>query len=471
MTKTAQFLVVVLLYCLVAASVSAQASYRDAERWFNALSFENRAGIQLALIWTGDYNGLVDGALGRRTYRSIQAYQQNIGAPPTGTLSRRQFDELMALASGVMDELGFDFVSDQTTGLTLALPTAIVFAAGPTRRGYHWASPDKSVEVETVAMPVTERSYLQLYERLSRERPNRRVTYRTFKPSFFVVSGYVGTTKFYSRFQPGPVATRGFSLAWDPSLGPIMDRLAVAMSSLLLYDNSDSEPFTAEPDKRDSPEPEQRAADEFFQGTGFFVSTAGHLVTNDHVVERCRDVVIRLADGQVSEARIVARSSDDDLAILEAEMAPDAVAGFRSGQPVRVGEGIVVFGFPLAGTFGMSSGVLTTGHVSALAGPGDHPGLLQMSAPVQSGNSGSPLLDQSGNVIGVVTWKSGILSVPEGLELLQNMNFAVKSSVVINMLDAHGVPYMTKPSDVEKAVTDIADEARQYTALVVCLRS
>jgi hypothetical protein len=100
--------------------------------------------------------------------------------------------------------------------------------------------------------------------------------------------------------------------------------------------------------------------------------------------------------------------------------------------------------------------------------PGDYSGILQMSAPVQSGNSGGPLIDQSGNVIGVVTWKSGLLFGDGKIEVLQNMNFAVKSSVVTNLLDAHGVPYVTAASEMDEPTTDIAEAARQYTALVVC---
>jgi S1-C subfamily serine protease len=85
--------------------------------------------------------------------------------------------------------------------------------------------------------------------------------------------------------------------------------------------------------------------------------------------------------------------------------------------------------------------------------PGIISGILQMSAPVQSGNSGGPLIDQSGNVIGVVTWKSGLLFGDGKIEVLQNMNFAVKSSVVTNLLDAHGVPYVTAASEIDEPTT------------------
>lgn len=470
MTILARLIAVLLLSVLMGASVTAQAGYRDAERWFNALPLDDRSAIQLALIWVGTYNGLVDGEVGRRTYRSIQEYQRSIDAPPTGILSRPQLEELMALSGRLMDEIGFDVVSDEATGLRLALPMALLSPSGPTRRGFRWASPDRAVEVETISMPVAEQGYEQLYQRLSRDRASRRVTYRTFKPSFFVVSGYTGGRKFYSRFQPSPTATRGFSLAWDPSLSPVLDRVAVAMSSLVAHESGMPDQATTEvvPEEPVAPEPEDRTTGELSQGTAFFVSPAGHLVTNDHVVERCRDAAIRLPDGQVGGATILARSSRDDLAILKATIAPAAVAEFRDGQPVRVGEGVVVYGFPLVGKFGMTGGVLTTGHVSALAGPGDHSGILQMTAPVQTGNSGGPLLDQSGNVIGVVTWKSGLLPTEGGFEVVQNMNFAVKSSIVTNLLQTHRVPYLSKVSDTELPTTDIADAARQYTALVIC---
>lgn len=446
-----------------------QTSYPEAERWFNSLAFDDRAGIQLALIWVGAYNGLIDGQFGRRTHGAIIGYQQNIGTSLTGILSPSELPELRAKAARVMREIGFDVMVEPRAGLKLGLPLGLLPRSGPTRRGFSWWSPDRSIEVETVSVPVAEQSYLELYEWLSRERPNRRVTYRTLKPTFFVVSGQTGGARnFYARFMPGPTATRGFSLAWDASLSPVVDRVAVAMSSLLMLDDGAEAEPPQPPADFARRAPQVPGTGSLSTGSGFFVSPAGHLVTNQHVVEDCREIVIRLADGRVGGARIIAISTRDDLAVVKVDMAPPAAAQFRVGQPVRLGEGVVVFGFPLVGSLGTTSGVLTTGHVSALAGPGDHPGILQMSAPVQSGNSGAPLIDQSGNVIGVVTWKSGMLFGDGKIEVLQNMNFAVKSSVVTNLLDAHGVPYLTAVSELDKPITDIAEAARQYTALVVC---
>jgi S1-C subfamily serine protease len=175
-----------------------------------------------------------------------------------------------------------------------------------------------------------------------------------------------------------------------------------------------------------------------------------------------------MADGTIARATVLARTKEDDLALLKVDLKPPAVARFRKGHSVRLGESVVIFGFPLVGSLGTSSGLLTAGHISALAGPEDHPDILQMTAPVQSGSSGGPLLDQSGNVIGVVAWKAG-LRVAEGtIEVLQNMNFAIKSTVVTNLLEARGVPYLSAPSNSESSVTEIAEAVQKYTAMVVC---
>ena len=94
----------------------------------------------------------------------------------------------------------------------------------------------------------------------------------------------------------------------------------------------------------------------------------------------------------------------NDLALITVNTRPTTFASFRSG--VRLGEGVAAFGFPLAGLLA-TSGNFTLGNVTAVAGLGDDTRILQISAPVQPGNSGGPLLDYSGNVVGVVEGKLG----------------------------------------------------------------
>jgi S1-C subfamily serine protease len=130
-------------------------------------------------------------------------------------------------------------------------------------------------------------------------------------------------------------------------------------------------------------------------GTGFFVSTAGHLLSNEHVIEGCSKISARLASGEIFPLSLVATDSANDLALLKAPTG-GATATFRRG-PAPLGERIVVYGFPLAGTLSIS-GNLTTGAISAVAGISGDPSKYQISAPIQSGNSGGAVLDESGLV-------------------------------------------------------------------------
>jgi S1-C subfamily serine protease len=189
-----------------------------------------------------------------------------------------------------------------------------------------------------------------------------------------------------------------------------------------------------------APPPKAKAAAKGSTGSGFFITKDGHVLTNAHVVGSCTNLVVRTAQGTTAPASILSRSEHDDLAILKADVKTDHVAAIRANPSPRAGEAIVVYGFPLSGLLS-SSGNATTGGISALAGLRNDSRHLQISAPVQPGNSGGPLVDMSGNVVGVVFSKLDALRVARATEdIPQNINFAIKSSVAANFLDAGGLP-------------------------------
>jgi TPR repeat protein len=136
-------------------------------------------------------------------------------------------------------------------------------------------------------------------------------------------------------------------------------------------------------------------------GSGFFVAGNGEVLTNAHVVEGCfwADVA---APGIAASAPITARDAQADLALLKVPQRSPAIASLR--LTARQGENIYVYGFPLTGLLS-SGGNFTAGTVTALSGLHDDSRSLQISAPVQPGNSGGPLLDETGNVVGVVVAK------------------------------------------------------------------
>lgn len=197
-------------------------------------------------------------------------------------------------------------------------------------------------------------------------------------------------------------------------------------------------------------------------GTGFFITRQGHVLTNAHVVDGCREVTVARVDEAPSAARIVSSDKQNDLALLMTEAFAPAAAVFRS-RPVRQGETIIAYGFPYAGSLS-SGGVITTGSINALSGLRDDTRYFQISAPVQPGNSGGPLLDATGAVVGVVS--SGLRG--RGSSAPQNVNFAIKADVARTFLSTNNLSPDGTAGGRELSIPDIGDRARTFTAFIEC---
>jgi S1-C subfamily serine protease len=205
-------------------------------------------------------------------------------------------------------------------------------------------------------------------------------------------------------------------------------------------------------------------------GSGFAVSRATHIVTNAHVVNACKSLRV-LSGVQQSSARVLAMDTDADLAVLQSSLSVSKTLAMRSQPALRLGESVIAFGFPLTGALSQG-GNLTTGNVSALAGLRDDPRYLQITAPVQPGNSGGPLLDAGGNVIGVITAKLDALAIAKRTgDVPQNVNFAVKADVLEAFLQAHKIPYDVAVTDAQLAVADVAEVAKQSSVRIECTPS
>jgi len=162
--------------------------------------------------------------------------------------------------------------------------------------------------------------------------------------------------------------------------------------------------------------------------------------------------------------------STADLAILRLPEPVTEAALVRGDSPVKPGEALVVVGFPLQGLLSSQPSV-TAGIVSRLAGPRDDPHQLQITAPVQPGNSASPLLDASGAVAGVVVAKlNGLRIVKRTGAIPENVNFAVNAKYARPLLDRSGVPHQTATADETLSTPAIAERALKFTVLVQCFR-
>ena len=159
------------------------------------------------------------------------------------------------------------------------------------------------------------------------------------------------------------------------------------------------------------------------QGSGFFVNEGGHIITNRHVVEDAIRAEIKTAEGKVySVAKVVAEDREGDLVRLSVDIRGDTVKPISLSRNLpEAGERILVIGSPLGLEQTVSEGI-----VSAIRGSGR---LIQITAPISHGSSGSPVVNMKGQVIGVAT-----LIFTEG----QNLNFAVAAERISKMKSGEG---------------------------------
>jgi S1-C subfamily serine protease len=154
----------------------------------------------------------------------------------------------------------------------------------------------------------------------------------------------------------------------------------------------------------------------------------------------------------------MAFNQTSELASLMSSEKPNAWASLRGGSAPQVAETVMTMTFPV-------------GIISALAGFGNERRMIQISTLVQPGNSGSPLLDQRGSVVGIVSGELNAFQISERPgDVSQNVDFAVSLGTIQSFLDSHAVPYVLNDSTRKKNYADIAAEGMRYTVLLECTK-
>lgn len=196
-------------------------------------------------------------------------------------------------------------------------------------------------------------------------------------------------------------------------------------------------------------------------GSGFIVNTAGDVVTNRHVVEGCSSA--RILPGNI-DSRNIQLSEVDDLAVIRTNSTASTAASISPKELPELGESILAAGYPLRSVLdnGLS---ITSGLVSAIGDMDGEQAEFQFSAAVQPGNSGGPVLNLSGQVVGVVV--SRLDSDAVGTSV-QNVNFAISLPSLLDFLHASRVPIGARTSAPELATKEVARRARQYVVIIEC---
>lgn len=355
---------------------------------FDALPETTRRQIQDSLVWTGDYQGVVDGAFGRRSREGFAAFARRLsrdGAPDLQTLKA-----LFAAAEQARKASGFATAQD-STGVRIGLPKAVLPRATQTPTASRYASRDGRIALDVARVDGAEMDLPRLFERLSAQSPTRRVTYRLSRPDFLVVAGEAQGRKFYTRFASGTDAQgrpelRGFTFYIPPDR-PDLDRLTIAIANSF-------EPFpqqgagdkpVAGPERKPTPGAEAQGATpppRAPSGPGV-AATALSLGGGRYLTA---------LDGPCAAPRlggVAARIASREAGGLVVIDGPPRPAAALSSGPAGQGEALA-FGF-VAG-----DGAPT---LTAVAGRIDAQG--RFTGGLQPGMSGAPAFDRAGRFVGL----------------------------------------------------------------------
>jgi serine protease Do len=437
-----------LVACTWAGGAGAQ-DWTEDEFDARLLSMAEKRIVQAALTLSGDYVGLLDGECGRRSQGALETYTRRSARDDKPKF--RHLAPLLSALEAERQDKGWDTYHSSATGMSYAVPHDWVtfdeaesegkaymkftspsedfiyfldFSTGAAARGLHRTfredddlrDPPYSVDGhDRIVTSVTYRSGALVYA-------------RTDATDRGVITLVIMTTPAHRhRMALMSASIRpGNAPGFEVPRGGLLARVVAPAAK----------PAPASPSARvaSTPAPAPSPAPQAGSGTGFYVD-ANRLVTAAHVIEGCGRIT--LADG--TALSVVRQDRGLDLAVLAAPRGSPVWISPVIGTKARLGEPVTAVGFPYLGTLGQGLTV-TAGNVSALQGIAGDTERIMISAPVQPGNSGGPLLNRGGTVVGVVVSRVNDLTVLKQTgSLPQNMNFAVTAERLTAFLIASGV--------------------------------
>ena len=211
-------------------------------------------------------------------------------------------------------------------------------------------------------------------------------------------------------------------------------------------------------DKQTSPTEDDDKVVAAASGTGFLVSRKGHIITNHHVIEGCKTVKVSFKGDEI-EAKILAVDKMNDLAIIKSNIKAQQVYSV-SNEDASLLEDIIIAGYPLGKK--VSEAIKTSkGSVTALAGYGDNYSEFQTDAALNQGNSGGPIMNQKGNVVGVAVAAYG---KKEGVE---SFNFGIKVSTLKTFASSNDLTFLP-PNNRDLSNKDLGQLITNATVYIEC---
>ena len=435
----------------------------------NGLTYTERRYLQAALAFEGHYVGLLDGAWGRLSQQAMQRYtNKEFGAQPeewhTAMLAFSFFDRYQ--------RDGWDMRYFSALDMSLMLPLKALITDRPTEHMLNYRHRDSSLAVSVGRHSLETAANFHRYTINSHS--TRETPYSVMKDGLAISTATTRDgTKLYTRsnFLNGAWSTVMVSAKpWDSNtFQAVTSSIATGRSAPIditqdgkLIDVVRKTIAFADADDTPQPPSPKKSDKNGSSGSGFVVSRSGHILTNAHVVEGCSDIFV---DG--APATLVDASNEFDLALLQTTLEEAKSVAVFSASPAMLNSDVTAVGFPYAGLLGGIN--VTRGAISSLKGLGGNANTFQISAPVQSGNSGGPVLASDGEVVGVVVSKlDATVMAKNGGDVPQNVNFAIRGEIAKLFLAQNQVETTLSLENVAIAPEELAKSAAQFTTFIEC---
>lgn len=465
------FLILAFVVCYVSATSATGQTKDSVFEDFDArpLSSQEKKLLQAALTFRGYYNGLLDGKWGAGSQSALERYAWD--------------EHALEPTNAHMAFLAFSFIDDfQTYGwrmkffpslnLTLALPFESMIEIG----ALEWEQKIGSVRVKAYSLSAKEKESLHhIADRLTNGRPtqyqvrnrDRWVTAGIRQDSWLVYSrsdwngeGWASVSITANPKDKNTMQSIASSISvgsqdsWGIPAGGYLDRM-IELTSLEFANVEQAETgvsATSEPQVA-----------KHSTGTGIRINGRGGILTNHHVIKDCETVTI-----ENNSYLVTFDSVTFDLAYLEPstllEVAPFAHFANKSAG---LNSDVTVVGFPLSGLLGGLN--VTRGAIASMKGIRGDETNMQISAPVQPGNSGGPVLNTNGQIVGVVVAKLDALKTADLIgDIPQNINFAIRGEVAKLFLSVNGIPFTNSDEMLPLSPERLAEQASEFTVLVDC---
>lgn len=425
------------------------------------LTREERDELQIALQWFGFYNGRIDGAFGPGTRGSMQAYQEARGMEPSGILTTRQRAQLLDEYQSELAALGMRNVLDQRAGVQIDLPMAMVeFDSYNFPFAQYEEINDSGVRVMLISQPGDRATLFGLYEIMQTLEIVPLEGERERGADRFTLTGQSPELRSHTEARLVGGAVKGFTLIWEPSADDQIARVLPMMQESFQAVEGTLDPAAV-------PEGLDESVD-MVSGltvrrpdvvrTGFYIDAQGAVLTTTEVAGQCGQILIDNA----YDASVAFR--DDTLGIVvlrpNQQLAPLGFARMAQ-EPARLRSEIAVAGYPFGGA--LSSASTTFGSLEDLRGMNGEETMQRLAVETADTEAGGPVLDLSGNVIGMVL--PGIIG---NRALPSDVTMALRADQLVGVLQEAGVSVTQAQPVGALNRENLSREAADMTVRVSC---